>query len=60
MTMVEPSAEGRADPAGINVDQGLDVVEIEIARRQPTAVGIGYHAGTGLGKTDLDLRDDSA
>lgn len=41
------------DPSGINVDQMLDVVETEIARRQSAAAGIRYHAGTGFGKTDL-------
>ncbi|SIC07423.1 Uncharacterised protein [Mycobacteroides abscessus subsp. abscessus] len=48
------------DLSGVNVDRMLDVVEIEIARRQATAAGIGYHAGTGFGKADLRRRDDSA
>lgn len=49
-----------AELSGVNVDQILDIVETEIARRQSAAAGIGYHAGTGLGKTDLRLRNDSA
>ncbi|SIE26950.1 Uncharacterised protein [Mycobacteroides abscessus subsp. abscessus] len=46
--------------SGFNVDQGLNVVEIEIDRRQASAAGIGYHAGVGFGKTDLRRRGESA
>lgn len=49
-----------AELSGVKVDQMLDIVETEIARRQSAVAGIGYHAGTGLGKADLRLRDDAA
>lgn len=47
-------------PHGVNVDQGLNVVVIEIARRQAMAAGIGHHAGVGFGKTDLHRNGESA